>query len=139
MNKRKPETRLINLPRRIAALETAASNLQFELKKLMKDRDRILLPIDRQIAFDKECKNKEQRDVMRAELLMENVEYQYLAELIETKQIELANTGIQMRELERRFSVEKLVFKWALAFQYSTVSQMLDLDEVTVHNGADHV
>lgn len=139
MNNRKPETRLINLPKRIAALETAASNLQFELKKLFKDRDRLLLPIDRQIAFDKECKNKEQRDVMRAELLIENVEYQYLVELIEAKQIELAKTEIKLRELERRFSVEKLVCRWTLAFQYSTVSQMFDLDETTIHNGADHI
>jgi hypothetical protein len=139
MTNRKPETRLINLPRRIAKLEIEEQGIQTELKKMFRDRDRLLLPIDRQIAFDKECKNKEQRDVVRAELLLEHTEYQYLLELIEAKQTELLTVQIQLRHLERQFSVEKLVCRWALAFQYSTVSQLFEIDETTINNGADHV
>lgn len=139
MKNQKPETRLINLPKRIAALELKQHELQTELKKFFKDRDKVLLPIDKQIAFDKECKNKEQRDVMRSELLSGNEEYQYLLELIEAKEIELANLSIKIKQLERQFSVEKLVCRWALAFQYSTVSQLFEIDETTVNNGSEHV
>jgi hypothetical protein len=139
MKNQKPETRLINLPKRIAALELKQHELQTELKKFFKDRDKVLLPIDKQIAFDKECKNKEQRDVMRSELLSGNEEYQYLLELIEAKEIELANLSIKIKQLERQFSVEKLVCRWALAFQYSTVSQLFEIDETTIHNGSEHV
>ncbi|HAA27230.1 MAG TPA: hypothetical protein DCE56_05550, partial [Cyanobacteria bacterium UBA8553] len=133
----KPQTRLTNLPARIAKLEEVQLSLRTELKKLYTKRDLLLIPIDRQIAFESECKNKEQRDVKRAELLLANSEYQTTLELIQTKEIELSRTDIKIRQLERQFSIEKLICKWALAFQYSTVSQMFEIDEVTPNYGSD--
>jgi hypothetical protein len=104
-------------------------------------RDRIALPIERQVAFDlsQECKNKEQRDVRAKELLLESKEYQDALKAIEEQERLVAETEINLRQLERQFSVEKLVARWVLGFQYSTMSQMFDLDEVTVNNGSDRV
>ncbi len=137
----KPQTRLINLPERIAKIERELLTMRTELKELYEKRDRLVLPIERQIAFDlnQECKNKEQRDVRRAELLLENEQYQETLRLIREQELKVGETEIKIRQLERQFSVEKLSCRWALAFQYSTISQMFDIDEVTANNGSKRV
>ncbi len=139
--KGQPTTHLRNLPARISKLERDLLALRTELKKMGEKRDRIALPIERQVAFDlsQECKNKEQRDVRAKELLLESKEYQDALKAIEEQERLVAETEINLRQLERQFSVEKLVARWVLGFQYSTMSQMFDLDEVTVNNGSDRV
>lgn len=134
-------TRLINLPARIAKLERELLSRRLQLKKLYDERDRVRLPIERQVAFDlmQECRNKEQRDVRREELLSQSAEYQECLRLIEEQERLVAETEIDVQQLERQYSVEKLVARWALGFQYSTLSQMFEIDEVTVNNGSDRV
>ena len=141
MTKPHATTRLINLPKRIAKVERELLNMRTELKKLYEKRDSIALPIERLVVFDltQECKNKEQRDVRRAELLLENVEYQNTLRLINEQELKIAETEIQLGQLEREYSTEKLIARWALAFQYSMVSQMFDIDEVTINNGSDRL
>lgn len=141
MTKPHAKTRLINLPKRIAKVERELLNMRTELKKLDEKRDRIALPIERRVAFDlsQECKNKEQRDVRAKELLLENEEYQETLRAIGEQELLVAETEINLRQLERQFSTEKLVARWGLAFQYSMVSQMFDIDEVTINNGSDQL
>jgi hypothetical protein len=137
----KPQTRLINLPERIAKIERELLTMRTELKELYEKRDRLVLPIERQIAFDlnQECKNKEQRDVRRAELLLENEQYQETLRLIREQELKVGETEIKIRQLERQYSTEKLIARWVLGFQYSTISQMFDIDEVTANNGSERV
>jgi hypothetical protein len=141
MTSAKPTTRLINLPARIAKIERELLVMRTELQRLYKERDRIALPIERRVAFDlsQECKNKEQRDVRAKELLLENEEYQETLRAIGEQELLVAETEIQLRQLERQFSTEKLVARWGLAFQYSMAAQMFDFDEVTVNNGSDRL
>ncbi|HEY9608705.1 hypothetical protein [Allocoleopsis sp.] len=141
MTKPQPTTRLINLPTRIAKIERELLSMRTEIKKLYEKRDRLALPIERVVVFDlsQECKNKEQRDVRKAQLLLEDEEYQETLRLIGEQEFKVAETEIQLRQLERQYSTEKLIARWVLGFQYSTISQMFDIDDVTVNNGSDCV
>ena len=127
----KPQTRLINMPSRLGKIEQELLSLKTELKKLFKEREGIMLPIERVIAFDlaQECKNKEQRDVKAKELMLENEELQGVLRLIEEKELAIAQKEIELRQLERSFSTERLVAKWGLAFQYSTIERMLGFED----------
>jgi SMC interacting uncharacterized protein involved in chromosome segregation len=136
----KPTTKLINLPTRLSKLETEVLTIRTEIKKLQQSRDKLMQPIERQVAFElaQTCKNKEQRDVARADMIQENEALQGVLKAIEEQELAAAKKEIELRQLERIFSVEKLMAKWALAFQYSTISQMFDLDdgvEIIASNG----
>lgn len=128
---KKPETRLINMPSRLGKLEQELLGLKTELKKLFKERDRLLLPIERVIAFDlaQECKNKEQRDVKAKELMLDNQALQEILGVIEEKELAIAQKEIELRQLERTFSTERLITKWGLAFQYSTIERMFGFED----------
>src|SRR5919199_4850073 len=106
---KEPTTRLINMPQRIAKLERELLVMRGELKSLYQERDRALLPIEKQIAFEcTDCKNKEQREIRRIELLLEEETYQNCLSLIAEKEYCIAEKEISLRQLERQFSVEKL-------------------------------
>jgi len=128
---RKPETRLINMPSRLGKIEQELLGMKTELKKLFKERDRIMLPIERVIAFDlaQECKNKEQRDVKAKELMLDNQALQEILGVIEEKELAMAHKEIELKQLERTFSTERLVAKWGLAFQYSTMERMFGFED----------
>ncbi|MGA7932194.1 MAG: hypothetical protein WCA35_01305 [Kovacikia sp.] len=114
---------LLEYPSAIAHCQNRLLCQEQYIRRLQSIVDALTLEIDRQVAFDEQCRNEAQRKVKRAEL-MADPNYVTAVEQLEFAQDKRTDLLTELTLLKNQFSALKLQMRWDMATLGSDFEQV---------------